>query len=75
MNKLSLVVEDAGMEIAFPKTEIMTLNIEKACYVTLQGKRLKEVTEFKYLRSILNGQSGIEAAVRSNCTKARILSQ
>ena len=72
LNKLSLEVEKAGMEISFPKTEVMTLNMEKACNVTLQSKRLKEVTEFKYLGSILNGQSDNEAAVKSNCTKARI---
>ena len=60
------------MEFSFPKTEVMTINMEKACNVTLQGKRLKEVTEFKYLGSILNGQSDIEAAVKSNCTKVRI---
>ena len=71
LNKLSLEVEKAGMEISFPKTEVMTLNMGKACSVALQGKRLNEVTEFKYLGSI-NGQSDIEAAVKSNCTKARI---
>ena len=72
MNKLSLEVEKAGMEISFPKTEVMTLNMGKACNVILQGKRVKNVTEFKYLGSILNGQSDIEAAVKSNCAKARI---
>ena len=60
------------MEISFPKTEVMTFNMGKAFNVTLQGKRLKEVTEFKYLGSILNVQSDIEAAVKSNCTKGRI---
>ena len=72
LNKLSLEVDKAGTEFSFPKTEVMTINMEKACNVTLQGKRLKEVTEFKYLGSILNGQSDIEAAVKSNCTKVRI---
>ena len=72
LNKLILEVEKAGKEISFPKTVVMTLNIGKVCNVTLQGKRLKEVTEFKYLGSILNGQSDIEAAVKSNCSKARI---
>ena len=67
LNKLSLEVEKTGMKISFPKTEILTLNMEKACNVTLQGKRLKEASEFKYLGSILNGSSGIEAAVRSSC--------
>ena len=60
------------MEISFPTTKIMALNIEKACNVTLLGKKLKEVTEFKFLGSILKGQSHKEAAKRSNCTKARI---
>ena len=72
LNKLSLEVENAGMEIEFPKKEIMTVNMEKACNVTLQGKGQKKVTEFKYLGSILNGQSDIEAAARSKFNKARI---
>ena len=45
--------------------------MKKACNVTLQGKRFKEFTDLKYLGLILNGQSDIEAAVRSNGTKAR----
>ena len=48
----------------------MTVNMERACNVTLQGKRLKVVNKIKYLGSLLNGQSGIEAAVGNNCTTA-----
>ena len=41
LNKLSLEVENAGMEISFPK-KIMAVNMEKACNVTLQGKGQKK---------------------------------
>ena len=50
----------------------MTANMERAYNVTLQGKRLKVVNKIKYLGSLLNGQSGIEAAVGNNCTTARL---
>ena len=71
LNKLSLEVENTGREKLFPKTKTMTVNMERAINVTIQSKGLKKVNEFKYLGSILNGHSDIEAAVRSNCTESR----
>ena len=42
LNKLSLA--KAGIEMSFPKTEILTLKIEKAYNVTLQGRVKKSLS-------------------------------
>ena len=75
--KLALFNEEAvkaGMEISIPKTEITVVSSEATNQlhsdIGIDGKKLKVVSEFNYLGSIIITDSDISKAVASNCKKA-----
>ena len=69
-------VKEAGMEISFLKTEVMILSSEATDLshldIRIDGKKLKVVSKFNYLGSIIITGSDSSKAVASNCKKARL---
>ena len=51
--RLEIAAEAVGLHVNFKKTEYMQFNQEEGEVVTLDGNRLKEVEDFKYLGALI----------------------
>ena len=51
--RLEIAAETVGLHVNFKKTEYMLFNQEEGELVTLEGNRLKEVEDFKYLGAMI----------------------
>ena len=51
--RLEIAAETVGLHVNFKKTEYMRFNQEEGEVVTLDGNRLKEVVDFKYLGALI----------------------
>ena len=76
MDKTNVVVEEYGMRMNVKKTKVMCISREPTqIKVQLNGEELEQVTNFKYLGSMITQQGTCQGDVKARIAMAKIAFQ